>query len=196
MISPRCLVIQGQLARHVDGALSEEETRAVREHLEVCARCLEAERMARAIPAMLASTLGPLPPSTLLPRVLNALHRRQRRERIERRLTATVAAVAILFTAAALASARPALQFWRLGETASPAAAARVAQDASLTATKTLPSLGSGSAIHLTPTAATPTPQPPNPTARCVSQRGTTKAGGAREASCSATQSSATRPRR
>ena len=195
MISPRCAVIQGQLARYVDGALSQEEARAIRDHLELCGPCLEAERMARAIPAMLSSPLGPSPPSTLLPRVLTALHERQRRERMERRLTGTLAAVAVVFTAVALASARPSLQFWHLGEAAAPAAAARV-QDASLTATKTLPSLGSGSPIHLTPTAATPAPQPTKAPVRCVGQRTTAAPGAAKQAACAPAQSAATRPRR
>ena len=195
MISPRCIVIQDQLARYVDGALSEEATRAVRDHLQLCGRCLEAERMARAIPAMLSGPLGPLPSSTMLPRVLSALHERQRRERIERRLTATVAAAAIVFTAAALASARPSLQFWHLGETAAPAAAARV-QDASLTATKTLPSLGSGSPIHLTPTAATPTPPPTKAPKRCTGQRAPAGAAAAAKSSCASTQTQGTSSRR
>jgi hypothetical protein len=81
VIPPRCLLVQGYLGRYVDGALGGQRASSVRDHLEVCARCLEAERMARAIPVMLASSIGPPPPPTLLPRLLGRLGRRHRRER-------------------------------------------------------------------------------------------------------------------
>jgi anti-sigma factor RsiW len=103
VIPPRCLLIQGHLGRYVDGALAGQRASSVRDHLQLCARCLEAERMARAIPFMLASSIGPPPPSTLLPRLLARLRRRRRRER--RAISAAAALVLLLALAASAASA-------------------------------------------------------------------------------------------
>jgi len=100
VIPPRCLLIQGHLGRYVDGALGGQRANAVRDHLEACARCLEAERMARAIPVMLASSMGPPPPPTLLPRLLVKLGRRRRRER---RAISMAAALVLLLALAASA---------------------------------------------------------------------------------------------
>jgi anti-sigma factor RsiW len=97
MIPPRCLLVQGRLGRYVDGALGGQRANSVREHLEACARCLEAERMARAIPVMLASSLDPPPPPTLLPRLL------PRRRRRERRAVSMAAGVGLLLVLAASA---------------------------------------------------------------------------------------------
>jgi anti-sigma factor RsiW len=100
MIPPRCLIVQGHLGRYVDGALRGERASAVRDHLEACGRCLEAERMARAIPVMLASSLDPPPPPTLLPRLLA---RPRRRRRGERRAVSMAAALGLLLVLAASA---------------------------------------------------------------------------------------------
>jgi len=104
VIPPRCLIIQGHLGRFVDGALEGPRARTMREHLEVCARCLEAERMARAIPVMLASSLYPPPPPTLRPRLLATLRQRRRRER--RTAAAMAGALVLLLVGAAVAGAR------------------------------------------------------------------------------------------
>jgi predicted anti-sigma-YlaC factor YlaD len=104
VIAPRCLIIQGNLGRFVDGALDGRRTATVREHLRLCTRCLEAERMARAIPVMLASSLDPPPPPALLPGVLAAFRRRRRREQ-----HATALAVALVLLLAGLALAGPRL---------------------------------------------------------------------------------------
>jgi hypothetical protein len=104
VISPRCKVTQAHLAQYVDGALRDEETAAVREHLRVCERCAEAERVARAIPTLLANPIDPLPPRTLLPRVLSAV---QRLKRAERRAAALVAATILMAAMAALAGGGP-----------------------------------------------------------------------------------------
>jgi hypothetical protein len=103
VIPPRCLIVQGHLGRFVDGALPDPRARTVRDHIAVCPRCLEAERMARAIPVMLSSPLDPPPPPTLLPRLLTAPRRRRRRER---RATAMAAALVLLLACAALVVAR------------------------------------------------------------------------------------------
>ena len=97
MIPPRCLLVQGYLGRYVDGALASRRASSVRDHVEVCPRCLEAERMARAIPVMLATSIGPPPPPTLLPRLLARLGRRRRRER----RAISLAAVLVLLLALA-----------------------------------------------------------------------------------------------
>ena len=104
MIPPRCQVTQAHLAQYVDGVLREEETRAVRDHLRVCERCAEAERVARAIPTLLANPIDPVPPRTLLPRVLAAV---QRLKRAERRAAALVATTILMATMAALAGGSP-----------------------------------------------------------------------------------------
>jgi anti-sigma factor RsiW len=103
VIPPRCLIIQGNLGRFVDGELDGGRTATVREHLRTCARCLEAERMARAIPVMLSSSLEPPPPPALLPRLISTF---RRRHMLERRATVTAAAVALLLTLGALAGPR------------------------------------------------------------------------------------------
>jgi len=104
MIPPRCLIVQGHLGRYVDGALRGERAVAVRDHLEVCARCLEAERMARAIPVMLASSLDPPPPPTLLPHLLSRLGRRRRRER--RAVSMAALGLLLVLAASALSALR------------------------------------------------------------------------------------------
>lgn len=104
MIPPRCLIVQGHLGRFVDGALPEERSRTIHEHLAVCARCLEAERMARAIPFMLSSRLAPPPPPTLLPRLLKGVRRRRWRER---QAAALVAGLVLLSVCGGLMALRP-----------------------------------------------------------------------------------------
>jgi anti-sigma factor RsiW len=94
VIPPRCLIVQGHLGRFVDGALPGPRARSVRDHIEVCARCLEAERMARAIPVMLSGSLDPPPPPALLPRLLSA--RRLRRKPAWRATAVAAALVRVL----------------------------------------------------------------------------------------------------
>jgi len=103
VIPPWCLIIQGHLGRFVDGALPDPRARTVREHIAACARCLEAERMARAIPVMLSSSLDPPPPPTLLPRLLTGPRRRRRRER---GAAAMAGALVLLLACAALVVVR------------------------------------------------------------------------------------------
>jgi anti-sigma factor RsiW len=103
VIPPRCLIVQGHLGRFVDGALPASRARTVRDHIEVCVRCLEAERMARAIPVMLSSALDPPPPPALLPMLLNGPRPRRRRER---RAAAMAATLVRLLTCARLVAAR------------------------------------------------------------------------------------------
>jgi predicted anti-sigma-YlaC factor YlaD len=104
VIPPRCLVIQGNLGRFVDGALASGPAAKVTEHLQACSSCLEAERIARAIPAMLASSLDPPSPPTLLPRLLTAFRRRRRLKRQAAASAAVlVAALVLLLARAALA---------------------------------------------------------------------------------------------
>jgi anti-sigma factor RsiW len=103
VIPPRCLIVQGHLGRFVDGALPGPRARTVRDHIEVCARCLEAERMARAIPVMLSSSLDPPPPPALLPRLLTA---QRLRRRLEWRANAMAAALVRLLACAGLVAAR------------------------------------------------------------------------------------------
>jgi anti-sigma factor RsiW len=103
VIPLRCLIVQGHLGRFVDGALPAARSRTVRDHVAVCARCLEAERMARAIPVMLSSSLDPPPPPTLLPRLLRGNPRQGSRDR---RVAAVAAALVLLLACAALAGTR------------------------------------------------------------------------------------------
>jgi putative zinc finger protein len=181
VISPRCLVVQSQLGRFVDSALSAEEAGAVRDHLELCIRCREAERVAGAIPFMLSSSFPPPAPATLLPKVLGALKHVWRRERIERRTTATVAAMVLIVAAGTVVDGRAQPR-------TSQAASGRTtvlpqSPDTSLAATRSTPSLGSGPATHLTPVNLHPTSPPSKTPARCSSKRGA-GASASRSANC------------
>jgi putative zinc finger protein len=190
VISPRCLVVQSQLGRLVDGALSPEEVGVARDHLELCQRCREAEGVARAIPFMLSSSIPPPAPATLFPRVLGALNHVWRRERIERRTTATVAAMVLIVAAATIVDGRthpqtsqaaPISQVGSGGSVVDPQSPAT-----SLAATRSTPSLGSGPATHLTPVNLNPTASPNTPLARCSSKRGAGATAG-RASNCGGT---------
>lgn len=104
MIAPRCHAVQGSLAEFVDGELGADETRAVREHLQLCERCAEAERVARAIPVLLSNPIDSVPPPTLLPHVMSGLDRLRN---AQRRAAALVAAAVVLLGATALARSVP-----------------------------------------------------------------------------------------
>lgn len=170
MISPRCLVVQSQLGRLVDGALSPEEVGAVRDHLELCPRCREAERVARAIPFMLSSAFPPPAPAPLFPRVQAALHRVWRREQVERRATATVAAMVLIVAMGTVVDGRAQPQTSQAGSGHS--AVLPQSPDTSLAATRSTPSLGTGTATHLAPANLGPTALPSKAPARCSSKRG------------------------
>jgi hypothetical protein len=146
MISPRCLVVQSQLSRFVDGALSAEETRAMRDHLALCVRCREAEGIARAIPFMLSSSLHPPAPPTLFPQVLGAVNRVWRRERIERRATAMVTVLMIVLAGAVVLDGHWPLQARQVTPSSQGSAG-----DTIVAATQSASPIGSGPATHLTP---------------------------------------------
>jgi type II secretory pathway pseudopilin PulG len=104
--SSRCLVIRAQMGRYVDEVLADHAARAVREHLDTCHSCVEAERIARAIPTMLTDTIDPLPPEALLPRIMSSVDRARRQER---RAALMVATVMLLAAGGSVAGARSVL---------------------------------------------------------------------------------------
>lgn len=95
------------LAQYVDGVLPAAEADAIREHLMHCARCTEAERVARSIPMLLTNPIDPPPPPTLLPRIMSGLHRVRHSER---QVAAIVAASLLLAAGAAMAGPAPLTQ--------------------------------------------------------------------------------------
>lgn len=106
MISSGCLTVQASLARFVDGVVAPERAQAINRHLEGCPACLEAERIARAIPLMLSSPLHPMAPPALLPRVMEEVDRLRRRN--HGWLAAIVAAAVLVIAGVGIAGPRPA----------------------------------------------------------------------------------------
>jgi anti-sigma factor RsiW len=70
-----------QLTGYVDGVLEAEELRAVGDHLAGCAQCRGEVGELRAVRELLRSAPDPVPHPALLPRMLAALGRRDRRAR-------------------------------------------------------------------------------------------------------------------
>jgi anti-sigma factor RsiW len=190
VISPRCLVVQSQLSRFVDGALSAEETRAMRDHLALCVRCREAEGIARAIPFMLSSSLHPPAPPTLFPQVLGAVNRVWRRERIERRATAMVTVLMIVLAGAVVLDGHFPLRARQATPSSQGSAGDTIVVSqspvTSLAATHSAPPIGSGPATHLTPVSLDPPASPAAAPARCSGKRAT-GAAASRSPSCGGT---------